>query len=399
MEKASKRAEGCRFSGKDDLQAKTTVYLAAVIPHFSSLSGFDLLAAALQSLLLILTLGGVVVYLSKRTGNRNANRFFAILLLAFAACIGMLILEHLGLLARYPRLRYLPLWLTWSIGPAWFFFVKLSLFPAYRPRSSDLKHMVLPVSQALYYIICFVENTDGLREDFLFGLAASTFEEGIFLLSTLGYLFGAWRYLRFRSSELGRAPLRWDYWSVRLLRHTQRVLMFLLALNFLFVALNFFVYQTSGHGLLHIRSFYASSSLSFGLILAYMLRGVAYRRHFLPVVPAATLEQLAHQPGQRLQLLLDQGQLLRDPDLHKVRVARAIGIAPEMLDELSRQTFNQDWETLVIQGRLTSLWQMRARGRSMRQAALESGFADSMQARKAILQMQAKSKNPFPEQV
>ena len=120
------------------------------LPDFAHLSRYDLLAAALQIGLLGITLATALVYLVKRSGNRTGNRFFALLLAAFGGCIAALILEHLGLPARFPRLRYLPIWLSLSIGPAWFYYVKLSLFPAYLPRWSDLKHAVFPISQLLY---------------------------------------------------------------------------------------------------------------------------------------------------------------------------------------------------------------------------------------------------------
>ena len=362
------------------------------MPALGTLSRFDLLAAALQSLLFVGTVITVGVYVTKRSGNRKSNLFFAGLLTAFGLAIAALILEHLGVPARYPRLRYLPIWLTWSIGPTWFYYVKLTLFPAYSPRASDLKHALMPASQLAYYVYCFASGADGLRGDFLFGLAASTYEEFVFFGSVLGYLLASYRYLRYRARAIGARPVRWDYWRVKQLRHTQRVLVVLLVFNFGFVVYNFVVTQTSGTGLLHLRGFYASSSLTFGLILLYLLRGVAHRQHFSALVPPAALARELHRregpdgdgPVPRLRLLMGEGEGYRDPNAHEVRVARSLGVSPAALDSLTQSLAGTDWATYLRRLRLTEVARLRARGLPLGKAALEAGFASRRAALRAF---------------
>ncbi len=352
--------------------------------NVDQLSRFDLIAAACQVLLLVVTTGTIVIYLSKRSGNRKSNIFFAALLSAFGLCIAVLVLEHLGLSASYPRLRYLPIWMTWSIGPAWFFYVKLTLFPAYRLRATDIKHAVMPAAQLVYYGVCFVTGTDALRREFLFGFAASTYEELIFFGSVLGYLFAAYRYLRFRAREIGDRPIRWDYWRVKQLRHAQRVLVVLLVFNFMFVAYNFVVTQTSGTGLLHLRGFYASSSLSFGLILLYLLRGVAHRQHFSAMVPLKVLAKAAETPEARLQMLMREGLGYRDPNAHEVRVARSIGVAPGELGPIVNSLGAASWSAYLRTLRIGEVARLRGRGVPLRAAVLEAGFPALRAAERAL---------------
>ena len=357
------------------------------MPDLSHLSRYDIVAAALQAGLLLVTLATVGVYLVKRSGNRTANLFFASLLLAFGGCIGALVLEHLALTTRFPRLRYLPVWLTLAIGPSWFYYVKLSLFPAYKVRWSDAKHAVFPLAQWLSYVYCFVAGRDGLRQEFLFGFAASTFEQALFLGSVFGYLFGAYRYLRFRAREIGEHRERWDYWRVRQLRHVQRVLVVLLVFNFFFVAYNFAVEQSSGAGLLHLRGFYASSSLSFGLILLYLLRGVAHRQHFSAMVPQEALAAFAKTHGRdagpagRLRILMEDGRGFRDPNAHEVRVARSVGVEPGALDVLAQALGATSIVAYVRRLRLAEVSRQRAAGRSLRVAILEAGYGSRRAAR------------------
>ena len=350
----------------------------------SQLSRYDLVAAALQTLLIVASLATAGVYLIKHSGNRSANFFFALLLLVFSASIGTLVLEHLGIPSRMPRWRSVPLWLTWSIGPAWFYYVKFSLFPGYAFRWTDLKHFVFPVLQLLIYVISFVRGDVGFAERRILFVPYRTLEELIFLLSVGGYLFGGYRYLRYRARALAGRVLRWEYWRVKLLRRAQRVIFVLLTFNFAFVAYNFAQTQISGTGLLHVRSFYASSSLSFGLILLYLLRGVAYRQHFFPTVPAEVLDQIGSTPTERLQSLIEREESFRDPDLHRVRTARAVGVDPSRLDQLVSQLGHRSWSSYITQLRLGEISRLRKTGLSLRKAALRAGFASRQHALRAF---------------
>ena len=352
----------------------------------AELSRYDLLAAALQAVVVVGALATAVVYAAKRSGNRSSNVFFALLLTSFALSISALVLEHLGLPARHPRLRYVPLWFTWTIGPAWFFYVKFSLFPAYRFRWSDLKHFVAPSVQVLTYAVVFFGRLlDGRQGPVrVAGVPATTIEEVVFLASVGGYILAAYRYLRYRAREIGPRRLRWDYWKVALLRRSQRVLVVLLALNFGFVAYNFVVEQASGFGLEHVRGFYASSSLTFGLILVSLLRGVAYRQHFYPQVPPAELAAEAGDPGKRLEILLVGERGFRDPDLHRVRAARAVGAPPQRLDDLARARGASSWWAYVLHLRAAEVARLRKTGLNLRAACLQAGFASQQAALRAL---------------
>jgi len=299
--------------------------------------------------------------------------------------IGSLVFEHLGLPAKHPPLRFVPLWFTWTIGPAWFFYVKFSVFPSYRWRWTDAKHFVFPAGQAVYYTAVFYGGLGEIVPETILGIRATTLDELIFLLSVLGYLFGSYRYLRYKAREIGVQPLRWDYWKVKLLRRSQRVLIVLLAFNFIFVVFNFTTVQQSGVGLLHLRGFYASSSLSFGLILLYMLRGVAYRQHFYPQVPVVELEKVGSTPAEKLDTLTITHRGFCDPDLHEVRVARAIGVAPEQLNTLVRAKGYKAWWPWTEALRLKEISRLRnSRSISLRKAALDVGFASQRAALRAF---------------
>ncbi len=311
--------------------------------------------------------------------------FFSLLLVAFSFSIGSLVFEHLGLPAKHPSLRFVPLWFTWTIGPAWFFYVKFSLFPSYRWRWTDAKHFIVPAAQAVYYTIVFFGGLGEVVPETVFGIRATTLDEVIFLMSVFGYLFVSYRYLRYKAREIGEQRLRWDYWKVQLLRRSQRILFVLLTFNFVFVVFNFTTVQQSGVGLLHLRGFYASSSLSFGLILVYLLRGVAYRQHFYPQVPIDDLAKVGDSASDRLDALTITHKGFCDPDLHEVRVARAVGIPPQQLNELAQEKGYKNWWKWIQSLRLREISKLRkSKPISLRKAALDVGFASLRVALRAF---------------
>ncbi len=353
--------------------------------HLASLSRYDLVAALLQSLLIVGAFGTAFGYFTKRSGNRSSNIFFALLLVAFALSIGSLVFEHLGLPAKHPSLRFVPLWFTWTIGPAWFFYVKFSVFPSYQWRWTDAKHFVMPAGQAVYYTAVFFGGLGEIVPETIFGFRATTLDEVIFLLSVFGYLFASYRYLRYKARKIGEQRLRWDYWKVKLLRRSQRVLFVLLTFNFIFVVFNFTTVQQSGVGLLHLRGFYASSSLSFGLILLYLLRGVAYRQHFYPQVPIDDLANVGDSAADRLDALTTTYKGFCDPDLHEVRVARAVGIPPQQLNELAQEKGHKNWWRWIESLRVQEILRLRAsKPISLRKASLDVGFASLRVALRAL---------------
>ena len=170
----------------------------------------------------------------------------------------------------------------------------------------------------------------------------------------------------------------------------QRVLVVLLVFNFGFVAYNFAVEQVSGAGLLHLRGFYASSSLSFGLILVYLLRGVAHRQHFSAMVPAEALGAFAKThgrdagPANLLRILMEDGAGSRDPNAHEVRVARSVGVEPLALDRLARVLGAEGIVAYVRGLRVAEVVKLRAEGVSLRAAILEAGFSSRRAALGAL---------------
>ena len=114
--------------------------------------------------LLLLMLGSGVLasmgigalFFLKRSGVKRANFFYGLLLI----CIGGTLLHNIiyvvGFYDSHPSWKFFPIYFTLSIPTLLFYYVKLSLYPAYRLRGTDIKHFLLPVAQWLFFLSVFL---------------------------------------------------------------------------------------------------------------------------------------------------------------------------------------------------------------------------------------------------
>lgn len=332
-----------------------------------------------------------LVYLFKSSGNIQSNRFFAMFLLALWSCMLWLITVHLGLSDYILALKVPPIWPTWLIGPAWFYYVKYAVFPSYTLRKTDLKHFILPVVQIVFHAQKFLMSLGGKSSGFtsIFEVSTHTIEEFVFVLSMFGYLFASYRYLRFKAKAIGNRKLNWNYWKIRQLRNVQRILIVLFTFNFLFVAYRYFVYQFSGNNLLEIKSYQATLSLSFALFLLYVLVRVAHRQHFWPIVPTDQMTQI-QSVKEKFDVLMRKELCFLDPDLHEVRFARTLGVSPNEIAALISQTSLENWDHYIMTKRLQYMKSLIDKGMPIRKAILNVGFSDLRDGLNAIKKVGSK---------
>ncbi|NUO00142.1 MAG: hypothetical protein HUU01_05955, partial [Saprospiraceae bacterium] len=112
-----------------------------------------LIAALLAGVLQSLSVGGL--FFLKRSGERRANACYGLLLIAMGLTLLHNILLISNVFVHYPRLQFLPIYFTLSFPPLLFYYVKLTLYPAYRLKRSDIKHFILPIGQVLFFFAIF----------------------------------------------------------------------------------------------------------------------------------------------------------------------------------------------------------------------------------------------------
>ncbi|MFK8162417.1 MAG: hypothetical protein AB8H12_08130 [Lewinella sp.] len=213
-------------------------------------------------------LGIGALFFLKQSGEQRANRLYGTLLLLGGLTQLHFALDFGGYLITHPTLRYLPIYFSLWLPVLLFSHVKISLFPAYRFRWTDLKHLSLPIGQTIYFLVIWLvpslRNEEGryFYNPFYGGL-----EQALFLAGWPLYVFFSALYLRRKRAMLGARSLPRLLWYLRKL--LKGVLLFILAYAILSGA-DFLAYK---YHLADLRSqpWYAGAqALSFTVLLLWL---------------------------------------------------------------------------------------------------------------------------------
>ena len=216
-----------------------------------------------------LSIGGLFFF--KRSGSRKANAFYGLLLIAFGLTLLHNIFDFTGLYEHFPQVKFLPLYYTLAFPTLLFYYVKLSLYPAYELRWSDAKHFILPVFQFLFFLGLFfmpVSFKIQWGREF-YNPFYGAFEQFLYLATFIAYLYCSHRYIREKRLELRRkrsSELR----KVLYLRTLIRVLFFFFVIHAVFVVADFVCFEFLGINLRSVKPYVALGMLSFAALALWL---------------------------------------------------------------------------------------------------------------------------------
>jgi hypothetical protein len=285
-----------------------------------------------------------LLYLFRPYGNRKSNQCYAVLLLMFGLSLFHNFLAHYGIYADTPDLLFLPLWYTLLFGPLFFYFIKFILYPAYRFRFSDLKHLLVPLAQASFYWIVFLQDTD--RKLAIYQHYYLTWfkplEGGLFILSFFGYLALAYRYLKYRESTLRRRGFSWQKNMVRWHKVHVRVLFLLAGLNTFYILADFISFNFFQINLYNLPGFAYLSDLSFTAVLLWLAgKGAqwAFGRRLARRLAVVPPDPEVRDPA----ILVQQEKRYLDPDLRPTHLAYALNLSSTELSGAIQHTYQMDF--------------------------------------------------------
>ena len=204
----------------------------------------------------------------KRSGDRRSNLLYAALLTLGGLTQVHFLLDFAGVFARYPALQHWPIYYTLWLPVLLFFHVKLSLYPRYRLRWTDAKHIALPLAQTLYFFsIWLVPSWQRPEGRYFYSPFYGGLEQALYLLYWPLYLFFSRQYLRMRRRQLSQRSLPRLLWYLRKL--LKGCLLFVIAYAILSIAdFSAFKYVAID---LHDRWWYAGAqSLTFVVLLLWL---------------------------------------------------------------------------------------------------------------------------------
>ncbi|RMD68817.1 MAG: hypothetical protein D6818_11065, partial [Bacteroidetes bacterium] len=205
----------------------------------------------------------------RKAGSRTGNLAFSMLLGAFSLNLVYHLFILLGVFQRHPELLYLPVYCTLAFGPLLFFYVKLTLFPAYRLRWTDAKHILLPLGQVVYFLALFMLPVE-LKSQIKRSLVSPFYggvEMILYVTTFYAYLYFAWRFVIYRRKQLRHHPYSPAMREVRLLNQYLWGMLVLYFFNSAYIATDFISYDLLTINLHALPGFTRLGELSFATLV------------------------------------------------------------------------------------------------------------------------------------
>ena len=199
------------------------------------MSPFVYLPLLLMVATIALALFTGALFFLRRTGRGRANRLYGTWLILGGLTQVHFALEFTGWLLEHPALHFLPIYFSLWLPVSLFGYVKISLYPNYRLRWTDLKHLVLPIGQTCYFVVLWL--APDLRPAFgrqFWSPFYGALEQLLFLAGWPLYALFSVLYLRQWRAQHRRRSLPRLWWYLRKL--TKGVLFFMVGYGVLAVA-------------------------------------------------------------------------------------------------------------------------------------------------------------------
>ncbi|MTB49341.1 hypothetical protein [Lewinella sp. W8] len=208
------------------------------------------------------------LFFVKRSGDRRANALYGTLLILGGLTQLHFMVDFLGWMESYPSWRYQPIYYSLWLPVLLFFHVKVSLYPHYKFRWTDAKHLALPTGQVIYFLaIWMVPDWRHPTGRYFYNPFYGGLEQMLYLAGWPLYVFFSYAYLRRRRKQLKKRSLPRLLWYLRKL--LKGCLLFILVYGILAGA-DFLAFKYL-HADLRSRPWYGiGQSLSFTVLLLWL---------------------------------------------------------------------------------------------------------------------------------
>lgn len=208
--------------------------------------------------------------LLERTKRKKAKLFFSLLLFSFGLTLIYRLFVILNIFEQYPVLHFIPIYFTLAFGPLLFLYVKLKLFPDYKFVPSDGKHLILPVSQFLFFLYFFfqpIEIKEIMGRDFYSPFYGSV-EMMLYIFSFYFYILAAFRFVKFKENHLSTLVERREVIYLKILL---KILLILFWFNSAYIIIDFASFSFFKINLHNLRGFKRIGDLSFASLAFWII--------------------------------------------------------------------------------------------------------------------------------
>lgn len=242
-------------------------------------------------LTILLLLGGVItggilglLNFPRRTTNRWQSILFSLLLIAYSLTLLDKLLVYSFFSQKHLKVAYLPIYLSFALGPLLFYYVKSRLYPInFKMKRADFKHFILPTVQ--FVLLCWVGiQNASIKSEFqshFFSPFSGNFEKGVFIIQFFLYLYFSYRFILHEKHPLSiqasrnrqsmsNTHFRRQVLVVSWLKRMVKALFILFGVHAFFILTDYFSYRLLDIDLQRKALFSAFYELSFAAMLYWL---------------------------------------------------------------------------------------------------------------------------------
>jgi AraC-like DNA-binding protein len=306
----------------------------------------ELLRYIVLSVILLSVLCGLAASIhqfTRRSGTQKANNSLAFLLLTFSLSVFNVLLLRTRFFGDYEHLYQMPLWFTLSFGPLFFYYVKYKLFPAYRFRPSDLKHLILPFIQVVMLLTISFQSIDSqwfTWKNFIKPFYGPI-EYGLFLSTSFMYAIFSYRYVRYRLAQLRKSGTDWEVDTAMSLRHLVRRLTILAAVYTFFALTDFTAFHFLNRDLQDVQGYTFLGDLAMSAVLLWLVISTYWKELTYVRYWGRKNENLEKR---HIEEALEQEERFRNSELTPLRLALHLKTSIQHIKRLIKPT---DWRVYL----------------------------------------------------
>jgi len=329
----------------------------------------------------LLGLVAAIHHFIKRYGTVKANTSLAFLLLTFSLSLFNVLVLRTRVFGEYQHLYQLPLWFTLSFGPLLFYYMKFSLFPAYKVRGTDLKHLILPLIQfALVFFVAMqsVDNQMTTWNNFIRPIYGPI-EYSLFLIFFFVYATLSYRYIRYKDARLRKSSFQWEKnrtWGLRKLVSRLTILAFIYSF---FAITDFIAFRFFSRDLHQVEGFTLIGDVALTAMLLWLLASTYWK----DLTYYFSFNRNKKQPSfEAIEAITTKDKLYRNAKLNPLRLALIFETSITHIKSQIKKNTKDNWKNWLNQKRLDDALQLLSHPKvDEEMAAFIAGFS----SRKAFL--------------
>ena len=341
---------------------------------------------------LVFLLGGMMAswYFIRLVGKREANLLLAIFLGVLALSLLQNLTVNIGIFNKQPRYYFIPIWYTLSFGPFLFFFVKSRLFRPFHLQKKDIKHFILPLLQATFYLSVGFKSADFKAQ--LWENSYIPFYkpiEGLFYIIGFSfYLYFSYRFIKYKLALLQRKQsFAWELDKVNRLKRLVKGLILLFAISAMYIIGDFCTYHFLGMNLYNIRGFTYIGDLSFTLMVLWVSY-YAFRNAFFPSRKRIKTSKAPQLLLNKIKTLFEAEKIFLDDELDRRKLGYYLKIRNSYLSKLFPNGFRNMVNKHRVEEAKKRMKNSRYKNYTIESIGLDVGFGDKYAFHRAFKQFE-----------